>query len=126
MPPLLLYAVILFTVALVLYTISVWSERLQRHLKTWHLVVFGLGVVADVAATWLTIEFVGAIVFTPHAIFGFTSLCLMALHFIWAVAVYASDRKAGMSQFHRFSLLVWSVWMLSYITGFVSGLQRFT
>ena len=124
MPPLLLYAVILFTVALVLYTISVWSERLQRHLKTWHLVVFGLGVVTDAVATWLTIEFVGAIVFTPHAIFGFTSLCLMALHFIWAVAVYAGDRKAGMSQFHRFSLLVWSVWMLSYITGFVSGLQK--
>lgn len=124
MPPLLLYAVILFTVALVLYTISVWSERFQRHLKTWHLVVFGLGIVADVAATWLTIEFVGAVVFTPHAIFGFTSLFLMALHFIWAVAVYAGDRKAGMSQFHRFSLLVWSVWMLSYITGFVSGLQR--
>ncbi len=124
MPPLLLYAVILFTAALVLYSISVWSERLQRRLKTWHLVVFGVGVVADAIATWLTIEFVGAIIFTPHAIFGFTSLCLMALHFIWAVAVYAGDKKAGMNQFHRFSLLVWSVWMLSYITGFVSGLQR--
>ena len=126
MPPMLLYAVILFTVALVLYTISVWSERLQCQLKTWHLVVFGLGVFADAMATWLTIEFVGAIVFTPHAIFGFTSLFLMALHFIWAVAVYAGNRKAGMRQFHRFSLLVWSVWMLSYITGFVSGLQKFS
>jgi len=82
MPPMLLYAVILFTVALVLYTISVWSERLQCQLKTWHLVVFGLGVFADAMATWLTIEFVGAIVFTPHALFGFTSLFLMALHFI--------------------------------------------
>ena len=126
MPPLLLYAVIFFTIALVLYSISVWSERLQCHLKTWHLVIFGLGVIADAVATWLTIEFVGAIVFTPHAIFGFTSLFLMALHFIWAVAVYVGDRKAGMSQFHRFSLLVWSVWMLSYITGFVSGLQKFS
>ena len=125
MPPLLLYAVILFTVALVLYTSSVWSERLQGHLKTWHLVVFGLGVITDAVATWLTIEFVGAIVFTPHAIFGFTSLLLMTLHFIWAVSVFARDRKIAMRHFHRFSLLVWSTWMLSYITGFVSGLHKF-
>lgn len=125
MPPLLLYAVILFTVAFVLYTISVWSERLQSQLKTWHLVVFGIGVFSDAVATWLTIEFVGAVVFTPHAIFGFVSLLLMALHFTWAVVVYAGDRKAGRSQFHRFSLLVWSVWMLSYITGFFSGLNKF-
>jgi len=126
MPPLLLYAVILFTVAFVLYTLSVWSERLQGVLKTWHLVVFGLGVFTDVAATWLTIEFVGAIVFTPHAIFGFISLALMAVHFTWAMVVYAGDRNAGMNQFHRFSLLVWSVWVLSYITGFISGLQKFS
>ena len=125
MPPLLLYAVILFTVALVLYTTSVWSERLQRQLKTWHMVVFGLGVVTDFVATWLTIEFVGAIVFTPHAIFGFVSLFLMALHFGWALVVYHGDHAAGAIQFHRFSLMVWSVWMLSYITGFVSGMQKF-
>lgn len=123
-PTLLLWAVILFTVALVLYTISVWSERLQDELKTWHLIVFGFGVLIDALATWLTIEFVGAIVYTPHAMFGFTSLFLMALHFIWAVTVFIGDRQAGKQHFHRFSLLVWSVWMLSYITGFVSGLQR--
>ncbi len=124
MPPLLLYAFILFTVALVLYTVSVWSERYQKRLKVWHLVVFGLGVVIDMAATWLTIEFVGAVVFTPHAIFGFTSLFLMALHFVWAVAVYIGDRDAGKRQFHRFSILVWSIWLLSYTTGLVSGMQR--
>lgn len=125
MPPLLLYAVLLFTVALVLYTISVWSERFQNHLKAWHLFVFGLGVFIDVIATWLTIEFVGAIVFTPHSIFSFFSLFLMALHFIWAIVVFTGDREAGKRQFHRFSLLVWSIWIISYITGFASGLQRF-
>ncbi|MGV6825813.1 MAG: HsmA family protein [bacterium] len=125
MPSLLLYAVILFTVALVLYTVSVWSERMQGQLKTWHLIIFGLGVFVDAIATWLTIEFVGAIVFTPHAIFGFTSLFLMALHFVWAVTVYVSDKQPGMIQFHRFSLIVWLIWMVSYITGFVSGMQRF-
>lgn len=126
MPPLLLYAVILFTFALVLYSISVWSERLQGHLKIWHLIVFGAGVFTDALATLLTIKAVGTIVFTLHAVFGFVSLFLMALHFGWAVIAFARNRKAGMQQFHRFSLFVWSIWLLSYITGFVSGLQKFS
>ena len=125
MPPLLLAAVILFTIALILYTTSVWSERLQEELKTWHMVVFGLGVITDAIATWLTIEFVGAIVFTPHAIFGFVSLFLMALHFTWALVVYISDARSGRKQFHRFSLFVWSIWLVSYITGFFTGAQKF-
>ena len=124
MPPLLLYAVLLFTIAMVLYTISVWGERLQRHLKTWHLTLFAAGVTTDVIATWLTIKFVGSIVFTPHAIFGFISLFLMALHLIWAIIVYTRDNRAGQRRFHRFSLMAWSVWMISYVTGFVTGLQR--
>ena len=125
MPPLLIYAVILFTLALVLYTTSVWSERLQNDFKTWHLLVFALGVIIDALATWLTIEFMGGIVFTPHAVFGFISLIMMLLHFCWALVVYVGDKQAGRLQFHRFSLLVWSVWMMSYITGFVSGIQKF-
>ena len=124
MPPLLLYAVLLFTIAMVLYTISVWGGRLQRHLKPWHLTLFAAGVTTDVIATWLTIEFVGSIVFTPHAIFGFISLFLMVLHLIWAIIVYAGDNRAGQKHFHRFSLMVWTVWMISYVTGFVTGLQR--
>ena len=126
MPPLLLTAVILFSIALVLYTTSVWSEHLQRQLKTWHLSVFGLGVITDAVATWLTIEFVGAIVFTPHALFGFTSLILMALHFGWALFVFISARQTGTVRFHRFSLFVWAVWMVSYFTGFLTGMQKFT
>lgn len=126
MPPLLLYAGILFTIALVLYTTSVWSERIQRQLKTWHLVVFAIGVITDVLATWLSILFVGGIVFTTHAIFGFSSLVLMLLHFFWAVLVYVRDKQAGARQFHRFSLFVWSVWMMSYLTGLITGMQKFS
>ena len=85
MPTLLLTAVILFTVALVLYSISVWSERIQDQLKGWHVAVFGAGVCIDVTATLLTIKFVGGIVYTPHALFGFASVFLMICHFTWAL-----------------------------------------
>ena len=125
LPPLLLTAIILFSIALVLYTTSVWSEHIQRQLRTWHLFVFGLGVFTDAVATWLTIEFVGAIVFTPHALLGFASLILMALHFCWALIVFISAHQFGTVRFHQFSLLVWSVWMVSYITGYLTGMQKF-
>ena len=125
MPDLLLYAVVLFTLALLLYSVSVWSERLQKQLKCWHLIAFGSGVFVDVLATWLTIKAVGAIVFTPHAIFGYLSLLLMTLHFLWAVLVYARNKPGANNYFHRFSLIVWSIWLLSYITGFISGIQKF-
>lgn len=124
MPPLLLYAVLLFTLALLLYSVSVWSEWLSKEIKTWHLAVFGVGVLVDIAATLITIKFVGAIVFTPHAIFGFTSLVLMIIHLIWATLVFFRGRYAGRKGYNRLSLVVWSVWLTSYITGFVSGIQR--
>ena len=38
---------IIITLALVFYTIGVWSERFAGRLKPWHLVFFWLDVVKD-------------------------------------------------------------------------------
>lgn len=124
MPSAIINATILFTIALVLYTIAIWSERLSQQLKPWHVVVFFLGVVADVLATWITVKFVGAIVFTPHAIFGFSSLLLMSLHFIWALIVLVKKQPSRLNLFHKFGLFVWSLWIISYLTGFALGIKK--
>ena len=124
MPSEIINATILFTVALLLYSTAIWSERLAQQLKKWHVAVFFCGVLTDALATWITIDFIGAIVLTPHAIFGFTSLFLMVLHFVWAVIVLFSSNKQTLELFHKFGLFVWSIWMLSYLTGFISGIQK--
>lgn len=36
----LIYAVVFINLALVLYTVGVWAEKLQKRLKVWHVVVF--------------------------------------------------------------------------------------
>lgn len=46
-------AVVIITLALILYTIGVWGERIQGILKPWHPVFFGLGLAADITGTLL-------------------------------------------------------------------------
>jgi len=49
----LLPAIILTTLALVSYTIGVWSERVQKVLKLRNAIFFGLGRAADASGTFL-------------------------------------------------------------------------
>ncbi len=124
MTPLLLTAVILFTVAMVFYTWGVWAEKSARRLKPWHMYMFGCGVIVDTIATVLTFMEIGALVFTPHSIMGFISLTLMAIHFVWAVRTLKRGDEHALTNFHKLSLIVWSVWMFSYLSGFALGIGK--
>lgn len=48
----LIVSVVLITLALVFYTVGVWSERLSRYLKPWHVLCFWTGWTFDVSGTW--------------------------------------------------------------------------
>ena len=124
MPPLLLTSVILFTIAMVFYTWGVWAEKRARQLKLWHVKMFACGVCVDTLATILTIVVIGGIVWTPHSIMGFISLGLMAIHFAWAVKVIRQGDEVALTNFHKLSLIVWLIWMLSYLSGFMLGLGK--
>ena len=46
-------SIVLITLALVFYTIGVWSERIQGELKWWQVGAFALGFAADTSGTLL-------------------------------------------------------------------------
>jgi uncharacterized repeat protein (TIGR03987 family) len=48
---------IIISLALVFYSIGVWSERISTQLKTWHLVFFWLGLICDTWGTGLMHRF---------------------------------------------------------------------
>jgi|AZII01.1.fsa_nt_gi uncharacterized repeat protein (TIGR03987 family) len=123
MPIEIIIATVLFTLALILYSAAIWSGGKSPRLKLWQIIVFFLGLSADVGGVWVTVKFMGAIVFTPHAIFGFIALLLMSLHFLWVFSLFMTN-KVQTYDTHRFGLCVWGMWMLSYLSGFVTGLQR--
>ncbi|HID82071.1 MAG TPA: TIGR03987 family protein [Chromatiales bacterium] len=124
MHTLVLYAVVLFTTALVFYTVGVWSERFARRLKAWHVVAFSLGVITDALGTWLMFKNLGYIKFTPHTISGFIGFFLMVFHFLWATKVITTNDEKRITNFHRFSVFVWSIWMVSCFSGLILGIQR--
>ena len=122
----LLPAIILITLALVFYTIGVWSERAQKTLKPWHTVFFGLGLAADASGTYLMSLIADAnraagvepsILNQVMAISGLVALILMAVHFAWAVVVLVRQRENELHRFHRFSVVVWAIWLVPYVTG---------
>ena len=123
MPIEIIIATVLFTLALILYSTAIWSGRKSQQLQLWQIIVFFLGVSSDAWGVWITVEFIGAIVLTPHAIFGFTALLLMSLHFLWVLSLFITNKQQTLRT-HRFGLFVWSVWMLSYLSGFVTGLDK--
>lgn len=123
----LLSAIILITSALVLYSIGVWSEHLQRVLKWWHAGFFALGLICDASGTYLMTQLaassevrpggVGASLNAVMAVTGAAALLLMVIHLGWAVIVLLRNRDGDKKRFHKFSLLVWAIWLVPYVTG---------
>lgn len=121
----LIYAIVSITLALVFYTIGVWSEKIQGELKKWHLVIFWAGLVFDTIGTMLMGEIAGGgFEFNFHGITGLLAIILMLFHALWATVVLVkNDAKAKIS-FHKFSIIVWLIWLIPYISGAMFGMAK--
>lgn len=127
----LLPAIILITSALVFYSIGVWSEHVQRVLKWWHAAFFTLGLLCDATGTLLMSRIarsgeveatgVGAAMNAIMAATGAAALMLMVIHLLWATIVLVRNREAEKKRFHKFSLLVWGIWLIPYLTGAIGA-----
>lgn len=109
-------ASIVITSALVFYSIGVWSERIQGRLKPWHLVFFILGLICDTWGTGMMFEYVGGMQFDLHGISGLLAIILMFVHAVWALVVLLRKDENWITNFHRFSLFVWFVWLIPYFS----------
>ena len=107
----------LFVLALALYTIVIWFHRFTGKLYTWMVLLFGIGLLADISGTiLLCITASERWMWTLHTVSGLISLLIMTVHFFWAVTAI---RMAGKSEFYfnRFSIYAWSLWLIAFITG---------
>ncbi len=120
----LIIAMNLIFVACILYSVGVWSEKLQGRLKPWHLLVFWLGLIFDTIGTGAMTIMAGSIFqFNFHGITGMTAIVLMLFHATWAsIVVYKKD-EMRLLHFHKFSLVVWIIWLIPMITGMIYGLS---
>ncbi len=123
MPALVFWGAIFFTLALLFYSVGIWSDFVAKQLKKWHLIMFVLGVLTDSLGTLLMYLHVGHLIFTAHSISGFLGLALMIFHCDWAFFVLRSNNSKRQALFHRFSILVWLFWLVSYFSGLYLGLK---
>ena len=115
---------IIITLALIFYSIGVWSERFAGRLKTWHLVFFWLGLVCDTVGTGMMFEMAGGLSLTIHAATGLLAIVLMFIHAIWATLVLVREDERMIRTFHRFSVAVWLIWLVPYFSPMVLGIDR--
>jgi uncharacterized repeat protein (TIGR03987 family) len=119
----LLYAIIFINMAFVFYTIGVWSEKLQKKLKVWHVVIFWLGLVFDTLGTTMMGRIAGDIFqLNFHGITGALAILLMLFHVLWASFVLIRKDENMKIKFHKFSIIVWIVWLIPFLSGAIFGI----
>lgn len=121
----LIAAICVISSALVFYTIGVWSERLQKGLKGWHLCFFLAGLAADTLGTGL-MEHIAKLTGLHdriHTITGIIAIVLMCVHAMWAVWTYAKGSPQAKAHFNRFSIIVWFIWLIPYCIGIYLGMS---
>ena len=115
---------ILISLALVFYTVGVWSERLAGRLKGWHLIFFWGGLVFDTTGTAMMMDMAGGITFDIHGVTGVVAIVLMIIHAVWATAVLLLKNEKAIVNFHKFSVVVWAIWLIPYFSGFALPMAR--
>jgi len=125
MSALLIASFTLITLALVFYSLGVWSERIARYLKRWHVAAFWTGFLFDVSGTWAMHRLAEGRfdLRDPHTLTGQIALWLMLFHAIWATWVAWKGSAEARTGFHRYSLFVWGVWLIPYFGGMYIGMR---
>lgn len=126
MPGLTILSVTLITLALVFYSIGIWSERFARYLKPWHVFCFWLGITFDISGTY-TMHLISTREFNiwdPHTLTGQIALWLMLIHVVWAQYVILKGSEKMHRKFHVYSIHVWLVWLIPYFGGMYLAMNK--
>ena len=119
----LVVAIVLITGALLFYSVGVWGEKLQGKLTPLWLVFFWAGFVCDTVGTAAMGKIAGGpFQFNFHGITGLLAIMLMLVHAVWATIVIIGKQEKAALRFHTFSLFVWIVWLIPYLSGMVFGI----
>jgi uncharacterized repeat protein (TIGR03987 family) len=108
--------------ALAFYSIGVWAEKISGRLRVWHFGFFVLGLICDTWGTGMMFEMVGGMSFDIHGITGVIAILLMIVHATWALVVLIRKNEKAITKFHKFSIAVWIIWLIPYLSPMVFNL----
>lgn len=125
MSTLLILSIILITFALIFYTLGVWAERIVRYLKLRHVFAFWAGFIFDISGTFAMHQLAEGPfdLREPHTLTGQIALWLMLAHALWATRVVNKGSDDARKKFHRYSIIVWLIWLVPYFGGMFMGMK---
>ena len=107
----------LFVVAFVMYSVVIWWHKFSQNLSLWMILLFGIGLAADISGTVLLCVVASARwTWTIHTISGLVALLIMTAHFSWAVMAVNMFGQSK-SYFNRYSIYAWFFWLIPFISG---------
>ncbi len=71
-------------------------------------------------------ESVSYLKFNVYTISGFMGIFLMYIHTVWATKILVRNDEKAISNFHSFSIKVWCVWIVSFVSGVVIAIRNFS
>lgn len=126
----LIFAIITITLALIFYTIGVFGERKAGTLLKKHVIIFWLGLLCDTTGTTImtAIAKTGVSEISHgaqmmHSITGVLAIVLMLFHAVWATWVLNKGNMGKKEAFHKFSIIVWAIWLVPYVLGAFVGMS---
>ena len=125
----LIISITAITLALILYTIGVWAEHRAKIIRWSHFIFFVIGFVADTTGTLAMssmadrTETSESALISLHGITGALAIALMLIHVIWALIVLIKGSDKARAQFHKFSLIVWAIWLIPFFSGMFMGMR---
>ncbi len=116
---LLIISVISMIMALMCYSAGVWGEKLSGRLSLRHLAFFWTGLVFDTTGTTIMGVMSKHFILNIHGVTGLAAIILMILHALWATYTLVKKNEKAAADFHKFSLVVWILWLIPFFTGMI-------
>ncbi len=120
----LLWAIITVFIALFIYTIGVWGSKFTKGLRTWQMILFWVGLVFDGISTILMSSLIQGWKFDLHGLSGTAAFVLMLINAIAATVVLSRKDETAIRKFPTFSIIVWLIWLIPFISGLIAGMRR--
>jgi uncharacterized repeat protein (TIGR03987 family) len=119
MKPILIAGIIIVNLALVSYTIFIFSERKIRTAANNVLTFLTIGVILDITSTICMIIGSSNNPFTLHGILGYSSLAGMLVESILVWRRRIKYGKGGIitKSLHTYSMAAYIWWIAAYVTG---------
>jgi len=119
MKTIILVGVIIVILALLFYSLGIFTEQRKRRINKTVLTFLSLGLVFDISATTCMIIGSGNSPFTFHGLIGYTGLIAMTVETVLAFKFYKThgENKEVSRILHWYSRISYALWLVVFITG---------